>query len=213
MMKKAGHLPSLGSRGFTLLELLVAITLTFTLLTSLYFTFLSVLRTRSMIEVELERMSGISRFLDIFSSEVRSAFYREKNHKSGFSGENDETGGRILSALTFTRFAYRAPLEGNSSGDLVRVRYAVDENNAGGLILYKEVWNPYRDVKDGESLRTEVIDGVDGFEVSYFNGRDWVKVWEADLEKRLPDAVKVTLSVRTGAEVRDFKALARPMIR
>ena len=91
------------------------------------------------------------------------------------------------------------------TSDLSAVRYFVDEEKEGDTI-YKEIWNPYI----GKRFKIEVMRGIKGFDVSFFNGKDWALAWDSSLEKRLPDAVKVSIAIEEGKEL---SALAMPKIR
>ncbi len=197
--------------GFTLLEVLVAIALASIVLIALYSSFFSVLRGQSDIDRTLERTREVSRFLEIFSKEVQSSFFKDGNPRTGFVGEEEDKFGRSVSRITTTTFTYPAFKTGRPAGDLLAVRYYVDDKD-GKFVLYKDTWNPYADEKTGV-FKAEVIEDIEGFEILYYNGKDWAKAWDATLDKALPEAVKATLSVKDKGEVKEFSTVARTMIR
>ncbi len=208
-------------RGFTLLEVLVAVALASIVIIALYSSFFSVLRGQSDIDRSLERTREVSRFLETFSREVQSSFFKADSTWTGFAGDEENKNGRPVSRIAMTAFTYPALNPGRPAGDLLTIRYHV-ENKEGKLVLYKETWNPYaaaktdilraEDAKTG-ALKAEVIEDIDGFEILYYNGRDWAKAWDAKLDTAVPDAVKVSLSVKDRGEVKAFSAVARTMIR
>jgi general secretion pathway protein J len=200
------------SRGFTLLELLIVVAIMSTLLVALYGTLFPVLGSQKKIERELERMSEIKRFFDIFSMEVRSSFFKEGNPATVFLGERLDSGGRPISSITFTTFTYPMIRNGHPTGDLMVVRYFVEDTLEGGLALYKKTWNPYIG-EANERFKVEVIEDIEGFEVSYLNGKEWSKAWDSELDKRPPDAVKVVLAFRDMGDVKEFSAISRTLIR
>ncbi len=197
--------------GFTLLEVLVAIALASIVLIALYSSFFSVLRGQSDIDRTLERTREVSRFLETFSKEVQSSFFKDDNTRTGFVGEEEDKNGRPVSRITLSTFTYPAFEASRPAGDLLAVRYYVEDND-GKLVLYKETWSPYADEKTGV-FKAEVIEDIEGFEILYYNGNDWAKAWDASLDKVLPDAVKATLSVRDKGEVKEFSTVVRTMIR
>jgi general secretion pathway protein J len=198
-------------RGFTLLEVLVAVALASIVIIALYSSFFSVLRGQSDIDTSLERTREISRFLETFSKEIQSSFFKADSPWTGFAGTEEDKFGRSLSRLTFTAFTYPAFSANRPAGDLLSIRYYV-EDKEGKHVLYKETWNPYADEKTGV-LKAEVVEDINGFEILYYNGRDWAKAWDAKLDKTLPGAIKVTLSVKDRGEVKEFSSVARTMIR
>lgn len=183
------------------------------LLMVLYSSFFSIIRGQSLIESELERTTEISRFLDLFSREIQSAFFKETNSRTHFIGERNDSHSKSLSRLTLTTLTYPALKQGRPLGDLLSVRYSIEESQDGKMTLYKETWNPYTNEKGAGGFKAEVIEDIEGFELSYFNGKDWAKAWDAALEKRLPHAVRAVISVKDRGEIKEFTTMARIMIR
>ncbi|MDH4101626.1 MAG: prepilin-type N-terminal cleavage/methylation domain-containing protein [Nitrospirota bacterium] len=195
-------------RGFTLIEVLIAVAISAGMLVLLYAAFFSVMRGRQAVDEALERTREVSRFLDVFSSEVHSSFYLEKNRASSFVGDASAGASRIA----FTFFSYPRVSSYGASSDVVAVRYSVDVAADGVRTLYREAWNPY--ATDGVvPMKVEVIEGIEGFEASYYNGSDWTKAWNASLENKLPQAVRVVLSIKEKGVVMHYPITARTMIR
>src|SRR3972149_2254536 len=188
-------------RGFTLIELLIAVSITAILMTALYKTFFSVLKAGDAVEENLDKYLEGGRFLDRFEKEVNAAYYKTTNPKTIFAGEKRG----MTSEVSFTTFTHSILKEGMPTSDLSAVRYFINEEKEGDVI-YKEIWNPYI----GKRFKFEVMKGVKGFEVSFLNGKDWALAWDSSLEKRLPDAVKVSIDIEEGKEL---SAIAVPKIR
>jgi len=204
-------------RGFTLLEVLIAVGLMSVIIMALYGTLFPVLASQKRLDAEIERITEVSRFMDIFSSEVRSSFFKTKNPYSLWTGELIETGSSATTRLTFTTLTHSAVGgvgggRAGRDGDLVTIRYSAEESSEGGITLYKEVWNPYTGGGDG-GFKIGIIEDIEGFEVTYYDGAQWAGAWGAALEARAPEAVKVVLSVRDAGEVREFSTVARARIR
>lgn len=201
------------NNGFTLIEVLVAISLLAILLLALYLTFFSVLQACTRIDSELKGLREVSRFLDIFSREVHSAFYTEANAKTILKGEQLENSSKSLSSLTMTSFTYPMLKEDQVSSDLRTIKYYIETNQDGSLTLCKEIWNPYLEESRKNEIKVEVIDDVVHFEVSYYNGRDWSKLWDSSLEKKLPQAVKAVIRIKVEGDIKEFTTITRTMIR
>jgi general secretion pathway protein J len=186
--------------GFTLIEILIAVTIMSGLLIGLYTAFFSVSNAQVRIESELEQTRQLRRFMDVISTELRSAFYKKDSERTLFAGDVRGRGGQERSSLGFTWFGYpRVGKHARPSSGLIAVRYYVKDaknddglNNAG--VLYKTRWNPYEGEDKGYDA--EVMENVEEFALSYFDGKEWVSGWEASSENKLPSAVKVELTLR-----------------
>lgn len=188
-------------KGFTLIEVLVAIALTAILLTSLYGTFFSLLNGAKGVEEGFDDYMQAGRFLDRFSREVRSAHYAKANALTVFKGE--EAGGE--SAMTFSAFTYPEMKTGEPSGDLMTIRYYA-KRTEGGYIIEREAGSSYT----GDKFKAEATGEIKAFDLGFHNGKEWVRAWDASLEGGMPKAVKATLRLKNGAEL---SAIARPMTR
>lgn len=190
------------SKGFTLIEVLVAVTLTAILLTSLYGAFFSITGTGKDAAEGIEGYIEAGRFLERFTSEVHSAYTMRDKPVTVFRGER--RGDR--SSITFTTFTHPYMSETAPMGDMTGVSYFIEKRDGGGLVLMKEVWNPYTN----ERFKAEATGEIEGFELSYYNGSTWSKAWDSTLEGGSPKAVKAALKLKGGEEV---FAISRTMIR
>ncbi|MBI3601143.1 MAG: prepilin-type N-terminal cleavage/methylation domain-containing protein [Nitrospinae bacterium] len=179
-------------RGFALIELLIAVAITSILLTALYAAFFSIYRVTEAVEDKMERHLDTGSFLDQFVKEVNSAYFKTTNSMTIFTGEKKG----LTSFLSFTAFTRPVLKEGSPSSDLMSVSYFVEEENGVGT-LYRETRNPYGE----EKSKLEVLKGIKGFEVGFFNGKDWASAWDASLEKRLPEAVRAAVITDEGKEI------------
>lgn len=188
-------------KGFTLIEVLVAIGVSAVLLTALYATFFSVFRGGKAASDSLDEHITAGRFVDRFTRDVHGAYFKEKDPFAVFAGAPKGMG----SSVTFASFTYPVLKKGFPTSDLTGVSYATEEAE-GSLKVFREVWNPYA----GEKVRVEVLDRVKSLEIEYYNGSAWVKAWDSNIEKAAPSAVRATVKLENGEE---FKVLAMTMIK
>lgn len=214
-VSKRGALISRRGRcaGFTLLEVLVAVGLAAAVLAALYATFFSVLRSRDAADRALERSAEIRHFLDRFSAEAHSAFFSANNPLTSFAGEENYKLGAPSSELSFTSFNYPALQDALPASGLVYIRYFVEKSDSGGYTLFREAANPFAARKGGAAFKVEAVEDIDGFEASFYNGRDWVKAWDSALEGAPPEAVRAVVRIREGQDVSEFSAIARVKVR
>lgn len=202
--------------GFTLIEILIAVSIMSILLVGLYMTFFSVSAAGVRIESELEQTRQLRRFMDIIQTELHSSFYKASNDRTLFEGGFKGHSGRERSSLGFTWFGY--PRLGRALGpdsrpasELIAVRYyikeATGEGGEYGAVLYKTRWNPYE--KEGAGYSAEVMENVQSFALSYFDGKDWVSGWDASRSKKLPAAVKIELTLRDAESSQLYSSIVR----
>lgn len=203
------------ARGFTLIEVLIAIALVAAILTSLYGAVFPVLETRERLEADIEKTRQLRRFIDTLTTELHSALFNEANPFTGLTGTRDESLGRAMSSLAFTTLTYPAISSRRPTGDLKAVRYYALEDADRTLSLFKDSWNPYGEetAAAAEMVSVEVIEGIEGFEAEFYNGETWAKAWDAEAEKTLPEAVRVSVVVNDAGTQRKFTTIARPVIR
>lgn len=201
------------SEGFTLVEVLVVTTILSIIFTTLYGAFFSILASRSKIEHELETSREISRFAGRFSMEVKAVFLATNNAKTIFISQKRYVNARPLAQLIFTTLRYPPPEKGDCAGDVVRVSYIEEETESGKRSLYREVSNPYAEKAEKTVVRALVIEEIEGFDVSFFNGNNWTGAWDSSLDRKIPVAVKAVISLKDKGVVKDFTIVARTMIR
>ncbi len=193
-------------KGFTLIELMVALTLLVILAGALYGTYFSVMGAREKGGVRIEQRRELANTLGKLHSEISSAYFRSTNKKLLFVVEDRDSFGKPASVLAFTGIS-PPRIDPAPSSDLTLVRYSVQEKE-GVLTLVRESREPYLDVSV-KSYPYPVMDVVEGFLVECYDGGKWVKSWDTALNNRLPDQVRVTLTMK-GGEV--FTTIASPRI-
>ncbi|MBW7956484.1 MAG: prepilin-type N-terminal cleavage/methylation domain-containing protein [Deltaproteobacteria bacterium] len=180
------------NRGFTLIEVLLAVSLMAVLLASLYSVFFSVAGAGSKASEEAVRNVEAGRALEKMASEVRSAYTRRGSPVTFFKAGKV----RSHSMVSFTFFSYPVQAGGAPKSDLLAVSYSI-ERDGGRRHLVKEVWSPYL----GEKISFRAIEDIKGFEVSLFNGKDWSKAWDSELEGSVPRAMTVKMTLASGEEL------------
>jgi general secretion pathway protein J len=194
--------------GFTLLEVLVALLLMVILAGALYGTYFAVVKSRDMATAGLEPLRDVRATLDLLRREIDSAFYNKNNKQLHFVVEDRDTFGMPSSTLDFTAIA--TPLAGSApSSDLIEVRYKPVEKD-GKLLLTREETDAYLEVKPSPYPQ---IEEIQGFLVECHDGNTWVKSWDTRLNNGLPQAVRITLTIREGDRTSSFSIIAAPRMR
>lgn len=186
-------------RGFTLLEVLVALALLVILSAALYGTYFSLMRGREIAVVKMEARRELSTTLDQLNRELSAAFYNTNNKRLHFVVEDRDFFGKPASTLDFT---FIAPPVGGTlpASDQVRAIYTAGEKDKK-LTLARQAQDLYMKV---DSLPYPQMKELEGFLVECYDGNEWVRTWDTVLNSSLPKAVRVTLMVKEGERTVHF---------
>jgi general secretion pathway protein J len=192
------------NRGFTLLEVLVALALLVILSGALYGTYFSLMRGRETAVVKMEARRELSTTLDQLRRELSAAFYNTNNKRLHFVVEDRDFFGKPASTLDFTFFA--PPGSSNlPTSDQVRAIYTAGEKDKK-LILARQAQDLHMTVN---SLPYPQMKELEGFLVECYDGNEWVRTWDTVLNNRLPKAVRVTLMVKEGEKTVNFSTITK----
>ncbi|MBI5455244.1 MAG: prepilin-type N-terminal cleavage/methylation domain-containing protein [Deltaproteobacteria bacterium] len=184
-------------KGFTLIEVLIALALAAVILASVYAAFFYIVRGTKGSAEALDEYIETGRALERIGREIRSCYYREGNRFTFFEGGKKGES----SQLKFTS-ASGAPSIGSG---LASISYSVEETDEGGALV-REAGDTYSE----ERFKAVAIADVAGFEASFRSARGWAKAWDSSLEKRPPDAVRIDVTLKDG---RVLSAISEVMAR
>ncbi|MBI5407746.1 MAG: prepilin-type N-terminal cleavage/methylation domain-containing protein [Nitrospirae bacterium] len=195
--------------GFTLIEVLVSITLLTVVLGAVYGSFFSVQRA-------LERFDNVSlkyhdarTALDLMRREIESALLKDtgadtetgKGGKTDFIIKDRDLLGKSTSILNFTAFSLK-------SSTANTILYYVEEKDEKLDLLKKEAPS----VIKAKEYTMEIVEGIEGFTVeSLFNGK-WVKTWDTSNTGKIPDMLKISIEFDDNGKKVKLTEFARPKI-
>lgn len=184
-----------GEDGFTLIEILVAISILAIVLTSVYGIFTSVSNTRERLDADSAEYHKARVVFDRLGRELRGAYFQPLNSDLVFTGNSADDESLELE-LTTTAFT---PISQMESG-IVRVRYqlGVDQDNDGsGLVLMRSEQPAYE--KDTTADMMRFVPGINAMQIRFFSNGQWQTDWDSRVSG-MPELVEITLQLRTKDE-------------
>lgn len=189
-------------RGFTLLELLVALSI-FALLSAMAYGGLNtVMRSQQAVTAQAERLAQLQKAFLFLGRDITQAIDRQI--RGEFGDPQPAMVGLTLGErrLELTRNGWRNPV-GRKRSNLQRVAWGVRDEQL--LRLY---WNVLDRAPDSEPLETVMLDGVEALELRFLDAKQqWSEVWPAvnrgvTSSDALPRAVEVTLETEREGRIR-----------
>jgi general secretion pathway protein J len=196
-----------GEKGFTLIEVLVALGISVIVMTALYSSFFLSRKAVDAVDDSLLRLQESRALLDIIKREMESALYDQSKIANGkaytlFKLEDRDFYGKQASKVSFTSFS---PLVAG----LAKIEYSVEEDD-GKLVLKKRIGSAF--TKTGEPKSIELMEDIESFTVEARYGDKWVKTWDSAQSSSMPEEIRVSVKVFTKKGETPFMAydVARP---
>ena len=188
-------------KGFTLLELLVALSIFSILSVMAYAGLQTVITTKTTMQQSAERIAEVQLVMMRISNDLRQAVSRKIRDEYGdFSpAMQSEKNGDVT--MAWTRAGYRNPAQLTRS-NIQRVAYKLEQEK-----LIRITWPVLDRAQDTEAMESEVISNVDSIEWRYLNNEnEWLSSWPEEGEKiglyPLPKAVELTLELQDWGKVK-----------
>lgn len=184
-------------RGFTLIEILVAISILAIILTSVYGIFSSVSVARGRLDADSEDYHRARVIFDRLGRELRGSHFRPGNPALAFSSTAQDND--TLQALELTTTA-ASPLSLGGVG-ISRVFYRLvpdQEDPARRMVLLRSeqpAYLPANNQFDAGMMRLAA--GIETLSMRFYAHGQWQTSWNSHTSGGLPEMVELTLRLRT----------------
>jgi general secretion pathway protein J len=199
-----------GKRGFTLLEVLLALAIFSVILVLLLSSFTGTERTREILTDRSRDFRQLRMSIDRIGSDLAGAFSSTGIEATALISHEDTLSGKPAATLVFTAFVLPESGGPRPAGDIVKIKYYPKLNRDGTFLeLYREESSlplienmiPTREVR--------IVDRLLGFRVEFPNGDEWTNEWPQGGRSKytLPGKVAFILTASSGQEYRRVVSL------
>ena len=185
-------------RGFTLIEVLLAMTLLAVLIGIVQGAYSGAARSRTISREETREAHASALVLQRLAEELSMCLFSDT--RKDVTGLTVDTDGDGNSVLVFTTRV--PPISGYSVGGEARLRYAVSQEDESVDLVRQETPDPKADIENAV-VPYQVLQNVARFEVLCYDGEQWLTTWDsADRPSApyLPLAVSVEVAYKHGEE-------------
>ena len=194
-------------KGFTLIEILLAVAIFSVISAALYSTFFLSQRAVDAVDDSLQRLQESRAIIDTLTREIESALVPADPARTAtgyyvFKLSDRDFYGRQASELTLTCFSPRV-------NGLSKIHYDVVESD-GKLSLRKSIASAF--ASKAEPAPLELMEDVESFTIEVKYGDTWVKTWDSAMTKKIPDEVRVSLTMKPGKKRTQEEKASQPGI-
>jgi general secretion pathway protein J len=196
------------NRGFTLIEILIAVILLGILSAALYGSYFTVLSARERASEGMEARRELGSTLDLIRREFAAAVYNRDDKHLRFIVEDRDNFGKPSSTLELTTLIPSSG-EGRKESGISAVRYRLEENDKRFILTRREqdIFFESPDVKGYPQMER-----ISDFLVECYDGSKWVKSWDTVLNGKLPTMLRVTVHVLEDGKPVEFSVQANSRI-
>lgn len=182
------------SRGFTLVEVLVAISILAILLTSVYGIFSSVSLARERLDADSAEYHRARVLFDRLGRELRGTYFQSGSKDLVFAGSRVDDQSFEFELTT----SAVSPLSQAGSG-IARVHYLLiedEEDSAKGRVLMRSEHPVHESVDETASGMMRLIPGIEAMTLRFYADGQWQTAWDGRVSG-LPKLVEITLRLHS----------------
>jgi general secretion pathway protein J len=199
------------NKGFTLLEILIAVVLMGILTATVYASYFTVLRARERASEGMEARRELGSTLDLIRREFSAAVYHPNDKHLRFIVEDRDHFGKPASTLEMTTLTPPASGVRKESG-IIAVQYRMVDKDQQQILTRREqdIFFESVPVKDAVDVKGYYpqMERISSFLVECYDGSKWVRSWDTTLISKLPQILRITVQVEENGKPAEFSVLA-----
>jgi len=196
------------NRGFTLIEILIAVVLLGILSAALYGSYFTVLSARERASEGMEARRELGSTLDLIRREFAASIYNRGDKHLRFIVEDRDNFGKPASSLELTTLIPSSG-QGRKESGISSVRYRLVEKDKNFILTRRE-----QDIffESGDAKAYPQMERISDFLVECYDGSKWVRSWDTALNNALPKMLRVTVHVIEDGRPVEFYILANSRV-
>lgn len=175
------------NRGFTLIEMLLAIALSALLLVTVYSTYFSIARSIDATSGTQELLETGRILLEMLKRDIRGI----AGVRFPLISTVHEMDGKLVSDIVFVTSAPSA----TNPFQWSKVGYALIQDQLGHRIFLKKEARKPSDDLDQLGKVFEISRLVSSFRLTFFDGTEWAEQWDSRSTGKLPKQVRITVEI------------------
>lgn len=182
-------------KAFTLLELLVAMTMMSIIATSLYASLSIGFKAKESSENSIDAKRSARVVMDLLKREIVSALPPKGIMAGKFVGTDSRNeSGNDMDSLSFFSAAYN-PAENEVACDIVGVEIAIStREDTDEQVLVRGITTNLLSPRSLEPYEDILCSGIETFNLRYYDGYDWLDEWDSgNYDDSLPKAVEISI--------------------
>ncbi len=190
------------SRGFTLVEVLIAVTITSFLLMAVYGIFTSVSQAKGRLDTDGQGYHQARILFDRMGREIRGTYVNSAAEGTLFTGGTNSQGNLYLNLTT------TANTPQSEGAAIVMVSYELlddQESETPRKILVRRE-TPRFQTTSKTTEGAPIATGIEEMTLSFYDGQDWFTTWDDDDSTNLPQRVSIFLKIAMGDRSIPFRS-------
>ncbi|MCP4263298.1 MAG: prepilin-type N-terminal cleavage/methylation domain-containing protein [Planctomycetes bacterium] len=195
-------------KGFTLLEILVAMTIIVTIVSMVYGSYFATAKSADACKTRMTLSGQTRKVLNQMSRQIRCSYIGEAIENTDLEVKDSKITNRIRKSPVIY-FSYEPDAPGSETLYLVTTnRLFCEDGHANGLIdaaykFDKNIGTLYLSQRKfagttGNNIEDRnwrpLLANVESVELDFFDGRQWGRKWDFEQKRKLPIAVKISIT-------------------
>ncbi len=205
------HLQS--QRGFTLVEIIIVISLVGFLFVAIFGSFLQIQELMHDQNLNSTKHNQAMIAIQAFSDDINNLYYEVGNARSFFTGTEELVGGKQVDKLNFAvSSAYSNP--STLQGRVFSVTYFGETNDLTGKVNLYRKEDSFLDYANKENgIPIAIIENIEEFSLEYSsNNSQWKQEWNLRQVDRLPCYIRATFRWNENNNIKEFLLTITPML-
>ena len=185
-------------RAFTLLELLISLSILSVIGVLSYTSFVSVRRIVDVNRRNEEAIRNLRGFLDRLDVELSSAIYVRRAKQTLFISKRLEIGGKHTNNLIFTTISPQRYFEIGRREEIIRIEYEVTQNeeNSDLFVVTKRIYfHLLMEESVQEPFEFTIREDFSSFIFRFQKNGKWYDSWDTEKMDLLPESVELTFTL------------------